>query len=208
MRRKNEMQILSLLVAAFSLIIGLFTIVYDTNRFDTENMFFMIMLSVLTISVVITYTMSVIKRINPKQYIYVSFTRADKEVANQVITILEKEFSKISKYRFEILTADKIPYGANMPETMQEFLTKANIVIVIVSENYLISNWCTEEFVQLSRMDKKIIPIVIDSYSHLYKLPKDISNIRALLIDDCKSDEDFKQRLIWLAKDLVRQRTD
>ncbi len=208
MKHHNEIQILSLFIAALSLIVGLFIILHDVNYFNNENMFLIAILSIFAGFVVTTYILSFIKRVNPKQYIYISYAGADKETANQVAVTLDKELEKISKYRFEILTADAIPYGADMRTTMHEFLAKANIVIVIVSENYIMSEWCNEEFLELFRMDKKIIPIVTQSYTHLSRLPKDISNIKALLVKDCESDEDFRSQLILLAKDLVRQRKD
>ena len=114
----------------------------------------------------------------------------------------------MSKYRFEILTADTIPYGSDMRKTMQEYLQKANIMIVIVSKSYIESKWCNEEFVEISGMNKKIIPIVIDRYEYLSQLPKDISNIKALFIRESKLNEELEHQIELLAKDLVRQRKD
>ena len=134
-----------------------------------------------------------------------SFSSADKDMVELVTRTLEEQFKKMSKYRFEILTADTIPYGSDMRKTMQEYLQKANIMIVIVSKSYIESN---EEFVEISGMNKKIIPIVIDRYEYLSQLPKDISNIKALFIRESKLNEELEHQIELLAKDLVRQRKD
>ena len=152
--------------------------------------------------------MLIIKRVNPKKYIYLSYTGQDKEIAEKVILVLSEQFKKLSKYRFEILTADSIPFGNDMYITMQENMSKSEIIIVIVSPSYLQSEWCLNEFTTISKDNKRIIPIVTETFSDLAKLPKDISNIKALSLINCKSEEDFSKIVSVLAKDLIKQRKD
>ena len=95
-----------------------------------------------------------------------------------------------------------------MSATMQKYIEKSDIVIVLVSENYITSEWCYNEFLSIANLNKRIIPIVLNSYSDLSRLPKDISNIKALSLSDCTSDKDFEEQLLRLAKDLIRQRKD
>lgn len=205
---KSYLQTLTLLATALSLILALFTILFDTNRFDTENIYLMAMLSIVAVCITVIYIMLIIRRVNPKQYIYVSYTSADKETVDCIVQILDEELKRISKYRFEILTSDNIPFGSDIHKTMREYLEKANIVLVVVSENYLRSEWCNQEFVSFCNMDKKIIPIVTESYSHLSELPKNISNIKALSLSFCKTKTDFEDAMKTLARDLVKQRRD
>lgn len=205
---KNNIQIISLFISAISLVFALFTIMFDANKFDTNNIYLMTLLTVFISCIASAYIMLIIKRVNPKQYIYMSFSSADKDMVELVTRTLEEQFKKMSKYRFEILTADTIPYGSDMRKTMQEYLQKANIMIVIVSKSYIESKWCNEEFVEISGMNKKIIPIVIDRYEYLSQLPKDISNIKALFIRESKLNKELEHQIELLAKDLVRQRKD
>ena len=210
---KNNIQIISLFISAISLVFALFTIMFDANKFDTNNIYLMTLLTVFISCIASAMrntlkTLLIIKRVNPKQYIYMSFSSADKDMVELVTRTLEEQFKKMSKYRFEILTADTIPYGSDMRKTMQEYLQKANIMIVIVSKSYIESKWCNEEFVEISGMNKKIIPIVIDRYEYLSQLPKDISNIKALFIRESKLNEELEHQIELLAKDLVRQRKD
>lgn len=204
----SNIQIISLLTTAVTLIVALFTIVFDNKKINTENTFLMILLVSFSFAIMLAYILLIIKRINPKQYIYISYARADKEIAETIKDVLDAQLRKMSKYRFEILTADSIPYGADMSNTLQEYISKSNTVIVIVSENYILSQWCNTEFVEVLEMGKKLIPIVTDSYEDLSDLPKDISNIKALSIKECSSPEELESRLKLLAKDLVRAQLD
>lgn len=205
---KSYLQTLTLFATALSLILALFTILFDTNRFDTENIYLMAMLSIVAVCITVIYIMLIIRRVNPKQYIYVSYTSADKETVDCIVQMLDEELKRISKYRFEILTSDNIPFGSDIHKTMREYIEKANIVLVVVSENYLRSEWCNQEFVSFCNMDKKIIPIVTESYSHLSELPKNISNIKALSLRFCETKTDFEDAMKTLARDLVKQRRD
>lgn len=205
---KNNIQIISLLAAALSLVVALFSILFDSTRFETENLFLMEIFVVLAACIISVYMMLILKRVNPKQYIYISFSQADKEIAIQILAKLDEELNKSTRYRFEILTPDSIPYGANIEQTLQTYFEKSNKIIVLVSEQYLSSKWCRDEFAQLSLMEKQLIPIVTTSYECLSKLPKDISNIKALYLNPSSTTTELDQHIKTLAKDIVRQCRD
>lgn len=154
------------------------------------------------------YFSLVTRRIRPIKYIYFSYSTADEEIANKIAASLEEELMSRSKYRFEILTADSISYGEIMRKKMAENVSKSDIMIVIVSQSYIRSQWCNEEFSKFSRMNKLIIPIVTDSFKDLEKLPKDLSNVKALSLISCDSEHDFSRQISSLAKDLIKRRTD
>ncbi len=208
MKNNKNLQIISLFATALSLIMALFTLVFDSNRFNTDNILIISLLSICTVMISLMYILLIARRVNPKQYIYISYTSADKETAQLITSTLEGELNKFSKYHYEILSADSIPYGSDIHKTVEEYLEKSTIIIVVVSENYLISSWCRSEFISTSKLNKKIIPIVVDSYQHLSELPKDISNIKALSLRECSSTDEFKRHITSLAKELVRQRQD
>lgn len=205
---KNTNQIIALFATALSLILALFTIVFDANRFDTNNIYFLVLISLGTGIIMFAYVLLIVKRINPKQYIYISFADADKDLAKLIETKLEEQLNNKSKYRFEFLTPEKIPYGSNISDTVKEYLDRSNIVIAIVSKDYIESSYRNKEFSEILSMNKKIIPVVIDSYESIEKLPKDVRNIKSLLLDNRENTEDLDFKLSCLAKDLVRQRMD
>lgn len=150
--------------------------------------------------------MMIIKRINPKKYIYVSYSSYDKDTANRIVATLGNQLERMSKYRFVILTADSISYGENMQEAIQKFINSADIVIILVSEGYLNSKWCMREFKVLNDMGKKIIPVVTTSFDDLEKMSNNLKEIKALSLLDCDSETDFENKLSSLAKDLIKQR--
>lgn len=205
---KNNIQIFSLLISALALMVTMLSILTQNSLLKYDNAFVLSLAIVLVTSTAFLYTLLIIKRVNPKKYIYLSYTGRDKEIAEKMILILNEQFKKLSKYRFEILTADSIPFGNDMYITMQENLAKSEIVIVIVSSSYLQSEWCINEFTTISKDNKRIIPVVTEAFSDLTELPKDISNIKALSLINCKSEEDFSETMSTLAKDLIKQRKD
>lgn len=205
---KNNIQIFTLLISALALMLTMLSILTQNSLFEYDNTFVLSLATALVTSTVISYTLLIIKRVNPKKYIYLSYTGQDKEIAVKIISVLNEQFQKLSKYRFEILTADSIPFGNDMYVTMQENRAKSEIVIVIVSPSYLQSEWCLNEFATISKDNKRIIPIVTEAFSDLAELPKDISNIKALSLINCKSEEDFSKAMSTLAKDLIKQRKD
>lgn len=208
MKNNKNLQIITLFATALSLIIALFTLVFDSNRFNTDNILIVSVLLICTVAISLMYILLIARRVNPKQYIYISYTSADEETVHLVTSVLEEELNKFSKYHYEILSADNVPYGSDMHKTVEEYLEKSAIVIVVVSENYVTSSWCHSEFITFSKQNKKIIPIVVDSYEHLSELPKDISNIKALSLRECSSTDEFKRHITTLAKELVKQRQD
>ena len=207
-RNTNNYLIIELLLAVVSLVFALFTVLFDSNKFNSANIYLMILMLIIISMVMFFYLLLIVKRINPKQYIYVSYSYDDRDTKELIVKELEEKLGRISKYRFEILTVDSIPYGADMQKTMQEYLQKSNITIIIVSQKYILNEWCNREFIEISGMNKKIIPIVIDTYEYLTELPKDISNIKALCICSDKLAENIGKQMDLLAKDLVRQRKD
>lgn len=206
---KGSIQVVTLLISTFGLIATMFSLMANESNFLHGDNELILMLSLFLVAFLfITYSLLLVRRINPKQLIYVSCTTRDREVAQLVSRILSEQFERLSKYRFEIVTADSVPYGDDMATAVQKFISKSTMAIVLVSENYIKSDWCYKEFSLIAETNKKIIPIVLESYSDLSRLPKDISGIRALSLSGCSSTEEFEEQLLHLAKDLIRQRKD
>lgn len=205
---KNNIQVFTLLISALALMLTMLSMLTQNSLFQYDNIFVLSLATVLVTLTIFVYALLIIKRVNPKKYIYLSYTGMDKEIAEEISLVLSEQFKRLSKYRFEIITADSIPFGNDMYATMKENMSKSDIVIIIVSPSYLQSEWCLKEFSTISNEDKRIIPIVTESFSDLAKLPKDISNIKALSLINCESGEDFSKTMSILAKDLIKQRID
>ena len=203
---RNNLQNFVLLLATFSLMGSMVSVLFNDSSFRYENTLTLKLAIILIVLVMVIYTLLIIKRINPKQYVYISYSNRDSELAQKIADILNEKLEKLSKYRFEIITEDSIPLGNDIYITVQENLNKSDTVIVIVSSEYVENLRCRNEFIQISEEKKKIIPIVTESLGDLKRLPKDISNIKALFLDDGESEEKFLKDMSVLARDLIRQR--
>lgn len=207
---KNNVQTISLLLAAFGLIMSIFYIISDRYIFasiDDSALLFMatVMITLLTIY---TTAFTVFQRINPKKNIYISYASDAKEIAEMIISEMNEQFKKTSKYRFELFTVDSVHYGYDIKETVESYIEKTDIVIIIVSPKYINSEWCKNEFCNLISKEKTIIPIITDSFEDLSRLPKNLSNIKALSLIDTKTQDDIQKQLSKLVFDLIRQRKD
>jgi len=205
---KNNFQILTLLFCALALMLTMISMLTEGSLVLYDNELTLKLAITLVTLTSVVYATLIIKRVNPKTYIYLSYSKKDEELAEKIAAELSCQFKKLSKYRFEIITEDSIPFGNYINLTVQENISKSDIVIVIVSAAYLQSQWCLNEFKMFSDQKKRIIPIVKESFSDLSELPKDISNIRALSLINYKSDENFSKLMSQLAKDLIKQRKD
>lgn len=205
---KNNIEVIILIISAFALMFTMLSLLTQNPLFQYDNIYVLSLAAILVVLTALIYLLLIIKRTNPKKYIYLSYSNKDRKIAEKISSTLGEQFKKLSKYHFEIISEDSIPFGNNIDTTIQENILKSNIVIIIVTPQYLQSEWCLKEFTAISKEDKRIIPIVTESFSDLAKLPNNISNIRALSLINCKSEDDFTKTISVLAKDLIKQRKD
>ena len=205
---KNNVQIIILLVSAFGLMAIMLFILIENKLPIYDNSIALTLVTILVILTTFIYALLIINRVKPKKHIYLSYTKEDKEMAEKIISVLSDLFKKMSKYRFEFITGDSVPFGSNIYTTIKKNISEADIVIIIVSPSYIQSTWCREEFLTIFKDKNLIIPVVTEAFSDLTKLPQDISNIKALSLIGCKSEEDFSKAMSILAKDLIRRRND
>lgn len=206
---KDSFQIALLFFSGIGIMLSMCSMLFEEGKYDFNNveiiLFMVIMLVVLVIAV---YIILISIRINPKKYIYLSYSDNDKDFAEKISHILNQELKKLSKYRFEIITKLSISFGDDIDVSCREYITKSDSVILIVSNSFLQSEWCQKELDVAVDKKKRIIPIVVDSFDDLSKLPQNLSNIKALSLINCISDEDIINNIKTLAKDIIRRQRD
>jgi len=206
---KNNLQIITLVITAFAIITTMISMLYSTSSNQLENNAVILSLAAGLVFITIgVYAFLIITRTKPKKYIYISYSRADKDIVQKIATSLENQFHSLSKYRFEVLTADSIPFGSEMDSAVKDSLSKSEIIIIIVSPSYIKSFWCEKEFKTIISEKKTIIPVVVTSFKDLSKLPVDMSGIKALSLAGCKNEKEIESKVSSLAKDLIKQRID
>ena len=203
-KRKPDFEIITLIFAAISLVFSIIMVLNNKFVFRDQNELLLSAVVAIAGLVFVEYALIIYKKSNPKKYIYISYSENNREVAELVEDLLSRQLKRYSKYRFEFLSSDSISYGDNIKETTLENIKKSDFVLILVSSSYLSSDYCTSEFMMVYDLGKKIIPIVLDSVTNLSRLPKDISNIKALILSDYNSASDFEKQLLLLAKDFAR----
>ena len=101
---------------------------------------------------------------NPTPVIFLSYSRSNKAI----VDIIDNDFQKMGY----VLKRDirDAPYRSDIISFMQEAAT-ADYVIVVISHEYLISEYCMYEALQLlntQKLEERILPIVLDNAKHIY----------------------------------------
>lgn len=206
---RDTFQIVILLISAFSVVLTiLLAIAFDEKLVMENSEFILTLATVLVTAMTVVYTFMSFRRIRPKQSIFLSYADQDKELASLVATTLNSQLHHSSKYRFEIFTVNAVPYGDSIRETIEHFINSSDIVIVLLSPNYLCSDWCMKELSMALSAKKKVIPIIANSNIGLPQMPNELNDIKALLLTESDSDMTLEQKVASLAKDLIRQRKD
>lgn len=86
---KNNFQMVSLLIAVFSLIVTIFSIIGGSELFSENNGITLYLAALIIFILFACDFLMILKRINPKQYIYISYTGQDKELALLISTNTE-----------------------------------------------------------------------------------------------------------------------
>lgn len=81
---KNNMQILTLLISAFGLMSTMSLMLINDSRGQYNDIAVLPLAIALIILTSFIYVMLIMKRTNPKKYIYLSYANVDKEIANKI----------------------------------------------------------------------------------------------------------------------------
>ncbi len=212
---KNNLSVAMLLISAMALMVTMvFTMFLEPDsifdNYDNYESIIMLLFIFLLILTLMFYSLSVLKRIKPKKNIYISYASIDNETVVKIINELDAALTKLSKFRFDILTHQDVPLGEDFFESIESNINKSEIFIIVVSKSYLDKSSCIKEFERIIQKNNrtKIIPIVLDSFDDLAKLPKDLSNIKSLPLYYNISEKEFSKQIKILAEDLIKYRRD
>lgn len=117
---------------------------------------------------------------------FLSYSRQDLQLARRLRTDLEA-------LGVSLWSDDDISPGDSWGPVIEDQLTKAVAVIVLLTPNSLRSRWVVEEWRGGLARDRSIIPVLADGLTFA-DLPSDLSNIQGISLDD-----DYEGALRWLA---------
>lgn len=113
------------------------------------------------------YTMIIVLRLRPRPSVFISYSHADKEVADDVLKRLDKTHARIFVDSREMLVGDSIVQRIN------EFADKADFIVLIISSDWSESEWAQQELEIVLSSQKRILPLVIDGEA----IPKQLNGI-------------------------------
>lgn len=108
--------------------------------------------------------------------IFISYSHKDSEIVIPIVEELDKTYN---------CWIDKdISYGSKWRNEITTAITKSSVVLYFVSNNSVISEECIKEIELSIKLNKKIIPIIIEEVNCNYKLVKEINELQWIYLDD------------------------
>jgi hypothetical protein len=116
--------------------------------------------------------------------VFISYSHKDKQFVTKLVKSLKVK-------RFNIIYDDEIvKIGDNIRESIDLAINKSDVVIVVISDNYINSPFPSLEMKFAIKCEKKILPILIDDVS----LPDELQGIKfADFINDINYDNSLRQ---------------
>ena len=143
----------------------------------------------------------ILRRTKVNKYIYMSYSIKDKNTVDSFSALLNLKLNKNSKYRYLFKSNDSIPFGEDINKSAENYINKADIIIVFVSEKYIDNPYCQKELIYSYENNKKIIPVVIDSFDNLKKISPDISTLKSMSLIDC-NDIEMQEKAVVLSDNI------
>lgn len=138
-----------------------------------------------------------------KLKIFISYSRADYEIAHQIVHELEQR-----DFTVRIDTRD-LPFGEEWQKELAAFIQESDTIIWLVSEKSVKSHWCNWELAQVIRMQKRFLPVVIREVP-VDDIPKAIGDIHLLPVGrayDPEKDLDALITALNTDRGWIRQHT-
>lgn len=203
---KNNFQSVVLIMTALGIVATINSLLYEPKIGIAGNSVALLICIVLALNIIFIYLRLIIKRVNPKKHIFISYCYNDDKFAKRLNECLQKKIDKSAVQRFEILSAESISFGDNIMEKVESFFEKSDIIVIVISNSYLTSKACRFELEKISSLNKIVIPVIIEPYNELNDMPKFLLNIKGLEFYDCNKESDFEEKINILAEDLIRRK--
>ena|SRR5689334_7567571 len=105
--------------------------------------------------------------------VFLSYSRRDMAVADAMVAALEQHGIGVRIDRRDL------PYGQKWQAELADFIRAADTVIWLVSPNSVVSKWCNWELGEVTRLNKRLIPVSIAPVA-FEQLPEAIGDVHLL----------------------------
>lgn len=120
--------------------------------------------------------------------LFISYSRSDMELADRLVAALEGE-----EFRCLIDRRD-LKYGEKWRGVLREFIAEADTIVFLVSPRSIVSQWCRWEAMEVAKLAKRLVPVVIEPVPN-DALPPEIADWH-LMPFDTSGDFDGQLRAI------------
>lgn len=108
--------------------------------------------------------------------VFISYSRADRELADQLVAALTRENLEC------LIDRRDIPYGEKWRAELELLIRRADAVVFLVSPRSVVSGWCRWELAQVAQLSKRLVPLVIEPVPN-EQLPAEIVEIQVLSLE-------------------------
>ena len=124
-----------------------------------------------------------------KLNVFISYSRRDLQKADQLVAALESNGFEVTIDRRDL------PYGEEWQEELADFIRKSDTVIWLISPDSIASKWCNWELGEVSRLNKRLVPLAIKAVSP-ENLPEALGKIHILPAQGDFSFDEHLQTLV------------
>lgn len=137
---------------------------------------------------------------NVRSYIYVSYSHRDKDVVKQIVDRMERHGFRVFRAESDLLASP------DLHKQITEVIDHCTVFVFVISSASLESDYCQAELEYALSIRKKVIPVMLEDYSHLRNaLPQSLHGILGLRY---AKNKDFYQRLYEGLQDCRNDRGD
>lgn len=209
MKKSRLLGIVALICATMSIIVSIFIMLFKDEivflNYIGDDLNYNILIGVVSLIFGVlfaAYSSLLIKRISPKEHIYISYVATDKEISLKFSEELEYQLLDSSLRRYKVLTADDVSFGDNISKSIDKFISNSNYIIVLLSPEYVQSPLAMMELTKAELSGASLIPVLLTSPSTINPFPQKFIGLRALELYDLASSDDFEMQISRLAKDI------
>ncbi|OXM84579.1 toll/interleukin-1 receptor domain-containing protein [Paenibacillus rigui] len=137
------------------------------------------------------------KRSNTKYKLFLSHAHKDQQLVEHFLDFFQTSFNT-SRGDIYCTSKGDISFGESFTQSIKEHLIDAELIILLITPNYLVSKFCLIEMGAAWAINKKVCPILVNPISSedLYKFTP-FGNIQTIRLNN-------KDDLFKLSNDLIR----
>lgn len=206
-RKKIEfLELILMSISAASVVMTIFAVLFEDKTFPSNETFITVVIAFFC-TITCAYMVMFFRRISPKKNIFVLCSIEDREDSKTYSDMLLSFLMRAKRYRFELVDAEKaVSYGENIKDALTNAIEKSDIVLLYISNSFCNSSFCSQELQTAKESQKVIIPILLEKVEDIEKFPNDLLEIKSVTLYRNLNDEQKKQEILELSKDLLTKR--